>query len=105
MRENRAIVTFRTTSPIFIGMRSLKVSHCWRPFSVRFQRRRPKPIAASSGKMMNQYERRAFEKSTTICVRVGSWPWSCEKMFANTGTRKRSIPTRTREAKVMTTIG
>ena len=54
---------------------------------------------------MNQYERSAFEKSTTIWVNVGSWPWSCSKMFANTGTRKRSIPTSTSEAKDMTTIG
>ena len=31
VRDQRAIATFCTTSPIFIGMRSLNASHCGRP--------------------------------------------------------------------------
>ena len=33
-----------------------------------------------------------FETSTTICVSIGSWPFSCAKIFTNTGTRNSSIP-------------
>ena len=38
VREKRAIATLRTTEPICIGIRSLKLSHLARPLSVRFQR-------------------------------------------------------------------
>ena len=31
VRDQRAIATFWTTSPIFIGMRSLNASHCGAP--------------------------------------------------------------------------
>ena len=39
VRDQRAIATFCTTSPIFIGTRSLNASHCARPDSERFHRR------------------------------------------------------------------
>jgi hypothetical protein len=40
VREKRAIATFNTTSPIFIGSRSLNLSQFCRPFSVFFQRKK-----------------------------------------------------------------
>ncbi len=54
VREKRASATFWTTSPIFIGIRSLNLSQFWRPLSVRFSLRSPNPAAIRSGKMMNQ---------------------------------------------------
>ncbi len=53
-REKRASATFWTTSPIFIGILSLKRSQSWRPFSVRFSLRRPQAAKPIAGKMMNQ---------------------------------------------------
>ena len=46
VREKRAIVTLRTTWPIFIGILSLIRSHCWRPGSVFLYLRRPKIVSA-----------------------------------------------------------
>ena len=100
VREKRASAIFRTTSPIFIGTRSLKRSHSWRPRSVRFSapehecsRRR------AAGKMMNHQSRSAFEAATTIFVGAGSSPPSSSKTFAKTGTMKRSMKMRTSVAK------
>ena len=52
VREKRAIVTFKTTSPIFIGSASLKRSHFLRPLSDFFQRKKPKIEPMTAGKMM-----------------------------------------------------
>ena len=46
-----------------------------------------------------------FEACTTHCVSVGSSPPSCAKIFTKTGTRKSSIPTSTRVAKISTIVG
>ena len=54
VREKRAIATLRTTSPIFIGIRSLKRSQAWRPGSVFFHLKKPKIEPPQTGKMMNQ---------------------------------------------------
>ena len=54
VREKRAIVTLRTTWPIFIGIFSLKRSQSLRPLSIFFQRRKPKTRRSMRGKMMNQ---------------------------------------------------
>ena len=54
VRENRAIVTLRTTWPIFIGIFSLKRSQSLRPLSDFFQRRKPKYVPIIPGMMMNQ---------------------------------------------------
>lgn len=54
VREKRAIVTFLTTSPIFIGARSLMRSHFLRPDSLRFHRRNANTSAKPPGKMMYQ---------------------------------------------------
>ena len=51
VRDKRAMATLRTTEPICIGIRSLKLSHFARPFSVRFQRlkkKKPPPIPPST---------------------------------------------------------
>ena len=77
VREKRAIVTFKTTSPTFIGIRSLRRSQIRRPFSLRFHRRIAKTPITAPGKMMYQAARSAFEAWTTICVSIGSWPPSC----------------------------
>ena len=37
VRDQRAIATFWTTSPIFSGIRSLNASHCGRPHFERFK--------------------------------------------------------------------
>ena len=42
VRDKRAIATLRTTEPICIGILSLKLSQPARPFSVFFQRMKPK---------------------------------------------------------------
>ena len=54
VRENRAIVTFRTTFPMPAGTRSLNRSHTWRPDGVFFQRRKPQIERPIAGKRMNQ---------------------------------------------------
>ena len=41
VREKRAIVTFRTTSPIFIGSFSLMRSQSWRPLLGLLAARKP----------------------------------------------------------------
>ena len=52
VRDQRARAIFWTMSPIFIGMRRRKASHCPRPFSLVFQRRKrstmPKPPAMNA---------------------------------------------------------
>ena len=53
VRDKRASAILCTTSPIFIGIRSLKRSQTFRPLSVRFQRRNAKMSPAIAGKMMN----------------------------------------------------
>ena len=54
VREKRAIVTFRTTSPIFMGIFSLMRSQSWRPASVFLKRRTPQIDPPIAGKMMYQ---------------------------------------------------
>ena len=54
VRAKRAIVTLRTTSPIFIGTFSLMRSHCFLPPSLAFQRWNRKMVRAIAGKMMYQ---------------------------------------------------
>ena len=105
VREKRAIVTLRTTSPIFIGIFSFVRSQSWRPGSVRFARRTPQTDPNIAGKMMNQWCRSWFDAATTICVSFGSSPLSWAKMFTKTGTRNISRPIRTRVAKISTIVG
>ena len=50
VREKRASATFWTTSPIFIGIRSLNRSHFWLPCSVRFSFRSPKKAPIRPGR-------------------------------------------------------
>ena len=52
VREKRAMVTFRTTWPIFIGILSLMRSHFCRPDSVFLYFLRPKIRPPTAGKMM-----------------------------------------------------
>ena len=54
VRDKRAIVTLRTTSPICIGMRSLNASHFARPVSVFFQRMKHEARRRCGGKTMYQ---------------------------------------------------
>ena len=105
VRENRAIVTLRTTCPIFIGIFSLIRSHSCRPGSVFLYFRIPKAVRPIAGKMMYHFSFNRFDAFTTHCVSVGSWPPSCEKMLTKTGTRNISIPIRTRVAKIRTIVG
>ena len=58
VREKRAIVTLRTTSPIFIGSLSLIRSQRWRPVSRLLVLRIPKMVAIRTGKTMYQSFRR-----------------------------------------------
>ena len=104
VREKRAIDTFSTTSPIFIGSFSLNLSQFCRPFSVFFQR---KNDHRPSGMMSSTYGL-FFSRSdavTTYWVSVGSWPPSWLKIFTKTGTRNMSIPTSTSVAKISTIVG
>ena len=105
VREKRAIVTLRTTSPIFIGSRSFSASQRRRPSSVFRNLLTPKTAAIAPGKRMNQVALMKFEQASTAFVSVGRSPPSCAKMFTKTGTRKSSIPTRTRVAKINTIVG
>jgi hypothetical protein len=105
VREKRAIVTLRTTSPIFIGSRSFSRSHRRRPASVLRNRLIPKTLAIEPGRRMNQVALMKFDAASTAFVSVGRSPPSCAKMFTKTGTRKSSIPTRTRVAKISTIVG
>ena len=57
--ETRASAILCTTSPMRIGILSLKRSHTWRPRSVRFRRRKAKIIAPIAGKMTNHQWRNA----------------------------------------------
>ena len=50
VREKRASAIFCTTSPIFIGIRSLKRSQTCRPVSVRFSLRSTKTLDAMPGR-------------------------------------------------------
>ena len=54
---------------------------------------------------MNQVALMKFEQASTPCVSVGRSPPSWAKMLTKTGTRKSSIPTRTRVAKMSTIVG
>ena len=77
VREKRAIATLWTTSPIFIGIRSLNRSQRRRPVSVLRKRLNPKTAAIEPGKMMNHVALMKFEACRTICVSIGSSPPSC----------------------------
>ena len=56
VREKRAIVTLRTTSPIFIGILSLIRSQSWRPASVLLEAAdAPDRCRTNAGKMMYQW--------------------------------------------------
>src|SRR6476646_11804293 len=87
VRENRAIVTFNTVSPIRIGSFSLKQSHTWRPLSVAFHLRKSQIATGIEGMMMNQYDRMKSDACTTYCVSVGSEPPSSSKILTKIGTR------------------
>jgi hypothetical protein len=105
VREKRAIVTFRTTSPIFIGSLSLIRSQRWRPVSVFRNFLIPKIEPIVPGMRMNQVALMKLDAFSTHWVSVGRSPPSCAKMPTKTGTRKSSIPTRTRVAKINTIVG
>ena len=105
VREKRAIVTLRTTSPIFIGIFSLSRSHSCRPRSLLLKRFSPKMVAKTRGKMMYQSLRRTSEALTTYWVNVGSLPFRVAKILTNTGTRNIRRPIRTRVAKTRTIVG
>jgi hypothetical protein len=92
VREKRAIVTLRTTSPIFIGMRSFSRSQTWRPRSVFFARRTPQIEKPTTGKMMNQSWRSRFDAFTICWVRVGSCPFSCLKTLTKIGDDEHEEP-------------
>ena len=92
VREKRAIVILRTVCPICSGRRSLVRSQSRRPRSVCLKRITPKIDRPNPGKMMYQAPRSRSETFTTYCVSVGSWPFSCAKIFVKIGTRNSSIP-------------
>ena len=91
VREKRASAILCTTSPMRIGILSLKRSQTCRPRSVRFKRRNAKIIAPIAGKMTNHQWRSAFDICITIWVGFGSSPSSSSKTFTKTGMMKRSM--------------
>ena len=111
VRDQRASATFWTTSPIFIGIRSLNRSQATRPFSVFFQRTNTYASAAITGIRMYHEPVTASETPTVILVIAGSSelsPFSCEissKMPTKTGTTKATIATITTIATEKTIAG
>ena len=105
VREKRAIVTLRTTLPIFIGRLSLIRSQTWRPLlgllqladpeAGRDQRREDDVVLAAE----------EVEAFTTYWVSVGRSPPRSAKIFTKTGTRNISIPIRTSVANTSTIVG
>src|SRR5918995_7039045 len=87
VREKRAIVTFRTTPPIFIGILSLIRSQFLRPASVFLYLRSPQIERPSPGKMMYHLVRKRSEAVTEYWVSVGNPPPSWPKVRTKTGTR------------------
>ena len=74
--EKRASAILCTTSPMRIGIWSLKRSQVCRPRSVRLSRRTTKTSNAIAGKITNHQCRSAYETCMTICVIIGSSPFS-----------------------------
>ena len=79
MRDQRAIETFCTTSPIFIGTRSLKASQCGRPhFDLLNVQEADDEPATNTIKMYHCLVSRC-EKSTMTWLSAGSLPGNCLK--------------------------
>lgn len=76
VRDQRASATFWTTSPIFMGMRKRKVSHCGRPFFDFFHFRKPHTDSAVTP--ISTYHRPVTkcETPTVTWVSAGSLPRS-----------------------------
>ena len=105
VRAKRAIVIFRVVSPICSGRRSRTRSQTRRPASVRLPRTKPYASSPSRGKITNQSSRKRVDAKSTHCVRVGSCPCSCAKIFTNTGTTNMSIATSVIPEKTSVIVG
>ena len=112
IRDQRAIATFCTTSPIFIGILSFIESHWKRPCSVFFHWAKATPSPMITGMMMNQAPVIASEALTVIWVGSGSAELSpgvssaiSMKIPAKIGTMKATTTIITTSAKPKTSAG
>ena len=75
VRDQRASATFWTMSPIFIGIRSRKRSHCGRPHVDRFHLQEREMTAATMTTISRyQWPVTKCERPTVNCVIAGSLP-------------------------------
>src|SRR5579884_905652 len=105
VRDHRAIATFCTMSPIFIGTRSLNASQRGRPHLERLTYTNPTTVTISTASTRYHWWLIRCERATMNLVSVGSWPPNCLKTFSNTGIRNATSASSTTTANVITSDG
>src|SRR5204863_9337588 len=112
VRDQRAIATFWTMSPMWAGSRTLTRSHEARPRSVFLNWKKATKTAAMAGKRMNQAPVIALEMLTVNGVIAGSFGLTSRSLEAmslntptNTGTMKATTAISTMAEKQKTKAG
>ena len=99
LRDQRAIETFWTTSPILNGIRSRKASHWGRPHSDAFHFLKPTTMPTIMARPMYHWPVTKCDIITVNLVIVGSSPPKSLKIFSKTGTRNVTSASSTEHAK------
>ena len=106
VRDQRAMHTFWTTSPIFIGIRSLNASHRGRPNFERFQQMKRRDQRDEHddhhvpllGQQMREVDHELAERRQLL-------PGNCLNTPSKTGIRNATSASSTVTAKVITSAG